>query len=423
MFLIVLLVALMGCALFPTPASGTVPSRRDLFSTSTFSGFSGPFYPAIDQGGNVWVTNDTSNGVLKLNRTGSIMGSFSVGLYPYAIAIDESDNVWVTLDSDEGVVKFNNAGSVLLKVSLADPPSGIAFEPVYNVIWVAMRNIQAVSVISINGNVLGTYDLSPWGVEEPIAITVSNDGTGNVFVLNYNGGVYKLDYSGGLLASYAVGNFPGGMGVDSAGNLWAADTFNSIVTKISPSGSTLGTYAVAYPTGLAFDKSGNVWIGNNEGYEYSSGTVTEMSSTGVILSSYPVGSGAIGIVITGTDVWVGCSTTLTLLQFPATLAPTHRPTSSPTTPAPYVFDYSTPAPLSTSATIGILLGSIGGLLFVMLILFQGYRHRDSMMQWVQAHEQRRANNAGHSLFSSAPLPIAVVVAMPVQEPSIKDLHA
>jgi sugar lactone lactonase YvrE len=163
--------------------------------------------------------------------------------------------------------------------------------------------------------------------DEPEGTVV--DSSGNVYVADtYNDEIRKITPSGvvSTLAGSAgrtgssdgtggAARFddPWGVAVDSAGNVYVADTYNDEIRKITPSGvvSTLagsagqtgssdGTGGAArfdYPTGVAVDSAGNVYVAdldNNEIRKISpSGVVTTLAgSAGQYGSSDGTGSAA-----------------------------------------------------------------------------------------------------------------------------------
>jgi hypothetical protein len=75
------------------------------------------------------------------------------------------------------------------------------------------------------------------------------------------GGVTKLSPSGETIGTYSVGT-----------NMWVSDGCTNNVTKLSPSGATLGTYSVGTEPlfGMAFDGL-HMWVVN-----VSPGTVYEL---------------------------------------------------------------------------------------------------------------------------------------------------
>ena len=135
------------------------------------------------------------------------------------------------------------------------------------------------------------------------------DGSGNVYFSAGNS-VFKLDTSGNLtliagnsragytgdngLAINAQLNKPEGLALDSSGNIYIADSLNSVIRMVAPSGiittfagnggeGYAGDYGPAtsanmnLPSGIAVDQSGNLYItdsGNNVIRRVSGGIIT-----------------------------------------------------------------------------------------------------------------------------------------------------
>ena len=98
--------------------------------------------------------------------------------------------------------------------------------------------------------------------------------------------------------------FPHGMAFDKSGNLWVADSYNSRVVEFIPpfisgmasalalgqngngtGGCTTNGFGLCYPTDLAFDAQGNLWIvdnGNNRVLKYDAPFVPGQSPATVL---------------------------------------------------------------------------------------------------------------------------------------------
>ena len=99
--------------------------------------------------------------------------------------------------------------------------------------------------------------------------------------------------SADLVGSAARFNYPYGVAVDGSGNVYVADSYNHTIRKITSAGvvSTLaglsgspgsanGTGAAArfnYPSGVAVDGSGNVYVGDNSNH-----TIRKITPAGVV---------------------------------------------------------------------------------------------------------------------------------------------
>ena len=124
---------------------------------------------------------------------------------------------------------------------------------------------------------------------------------------NYNTSGFSGD---GGPATAAELNNPGGLAVDAAGNLYIADTGNNVIRKVDPSGTITtvagaypgGTYSgdggpatdatLAGPTAVAVDSAGNLYIADT-----GNCFVRKVDSSGIITTiagNYVLGSGYSG---------------------------------------------------------------------------------------------------------------------------------
>jgi PKD repeat protein len=278
---------------------------------------------AIDLAGNAWIT-DWDNYVSELTNSGSPLSGTSpdglVGGYyspslclSTAIAIDASGNAWVTSTNVSnacttgGMAKFSSSGTLLSgangyvgNVQKSNPPQsyGIAIDGSGHV-WVTNDNPNYIAEFSNTGTVLsGTAGYaSPLAYNQVIAI----DGSGNVWAAGSSvSGVstlVKFSQSGAQIGAYTGGGLtpelvvPAGMAIDGLGNVWVASRPNVVyegkgnVSEFSNSGSLLsgpngytGGGTFPWPTAMAIDGSGDIWV-TNFGYCTSScpkPTVTEL---------------------------------------------------------------------------------------------------------------------------------------------------
>jgi plastocyanin len=138
---------------------------------------------------------------------------------------------------------------------------------------------------------------------------IAIDSSGNIFVADTANQVIRKISPGGTVSTFAgtvgiVGssdgtgtaakfNYPWGLAVDSAGNLYVGDSNNHIIRKITPAGivttiaglagvagSTDGAGAAArfsHPSGVAVDSQGNIFVS-----DYSNTTIRKITPSGVV---------------------------------------------------------------------------------------------------------------------------------------------
>jgi sugar lactone lactonase YvrE len=126
-----------------------------------------------------------------------------------------------------------------------------------------------------NGQVDGTG--GPDGTTEldaPIAVAV--DSAGFVYVSDDLYRIRKIAADGStstLVNDSAAFYEAGGLAVDSAGNVWVADTHANVIRKVSPDGTMVtlpvewimgtGSSALEYPQGIAVDGSGTLYVADS----------------------------------------------------------------------------------------------------------------------------------------------------------------
>ena len=263
--------------------------------------------------------------VILTNSTGSAVGNpvsltvVSVGgkrlHYPASLAIDAADNLYVSNAANHTIEKITPAGVVStfagspgLAGSLAgtgaaarfSQPSGLAIDAAGNLYVADSGNgmIRRITpggfVTTVAGSAVnrGNADGAGAGATFGLPIGIAVDLVGNIYVADaYNATLRKITTAGvvSTLAGAAeqtgeangVGNaarfnYPNGVTVDVAGNVYVADRYNHTIRKITAAGvvSTLaGSPGVAggndgagaealfnQPCGLAIDTDGNLFV-------------------------------------------------------------------------------------------------------------------------------------------------------------------
>ena len=241
--------------------------------------FSGPTGIALDAAGSVYIADTGNHTIRKLapdgrvttlagvaGSTGSSDGVGSAARFnsPAGMASDAAGTLYVADTNNLVIRKIDPAGAVSTLAGLAgaagtvdgqgaaarfNGPHGIALDASGAVYVTDTWHFPQSHTDSVNSTI---RKVSPGGLVTTLAGLAGTTG--------------RSDGAGAAASFY----YPGGIAVDASGNLYVADTFNSLIRKVTPGGdvSTLaggmggsadgaGTAAsFLYPAGIAIDASG-----------------------------------------------------------------------------------------------------------------------------------------------------------------------
>jgi sugar lactone lactonase YvrE len=261
--------------------AGTAGITGSADGTGAAAQFDTPLGVAVDENGNVYVADRYNYTIRKIapggvvttlagtaGVTGSTDGTGAAAQFggPYGVAVDGSGNVYVSDVGNATIRKIAPGGIV---TTLAGTPG-------------------------VRGSADGTGPAAQFN--GPCGVAV--DGNGNVYVADTsNNTIRKITPSGvtttlagtpGVVGAAdgtgAAAQFdsPYGVAVDTSGNVYVADTYNSTIRVITPSGVTTtlaGTPDVegvtdatgaaarfSLPFGVAVDGSGNVYVTDTSSY-------------------------------------------------------------------------------------------------------------------------------------------------------------
>jgi hypothetical protein len=272
--------------------AGTAGSSGSTDGTGSAARFYFPQGVAVDSAGNVYVGDTFNYTIRKITSAGVVTtlagtagssgssdgtGSAARFYFPTSVAVDTAGNVFVA-DTDNQTIRKVTSGGVVTTLAGSAGNSG-----------------------STNGTGSAARFSSPQGV--------SVDSAGNVYVADRQNHTIRKVTSAGVVTtlagtagssgssdgtgSAARFNSPRSTAVDSAGNIYVADTTNHTIRKITSagvvttlagtagsSGSTNGTGSAARFNGLqgvAVDSAGNVYVGDTFNY-----TIRNVTSAGVV---------------------------------------------------------------------------------------------------------------------------------------------
>jgi uncharacterized protein (TIGR03437 family) len=328
--------------------------------TRGFSGDGGPAtsaqlaYPqsvAVDSAGNLYIADASNSRIRKVSNgvIATVAGNGGFGFSgdggpavsaqlngPTGLAVDSAGNLYIADQSNQRIRKVSN-GMITTVVgggtSIGDngpvasaqfAPAGVAVDSAGN-LYIAdqlnqrIRKVSNGVITTVAGNGTQGYsgDNGPATsaeFEDPVGVAVDSAGslyiadhandrirkvTNGVIVTVAGNGTVGFSGDGGP-ATNAQLSWPGGVAVDSAGNLYIADSDNFRIRKVSNgviatvAGNGMSGFSgdngpatsaqLAYPSGVAVDSAGSLFIAdsnNNRIRKVSNGVITTVAGDGV----------------------------------------------------------------------------------------------------------------------------------------------
>jgi len=295
-----------------TPALNRAPNDWTLALNFKGGGLNQPAEVAVDDGGNVWVTDSVlSGGLSKFSSGGTALspaaGYTGNGLSgPVGLAIDTAGSVWVAdwaQGSGTRISKFNNDGSAVAGSPYdgggIEGPVDLAFDPAGD-LWVANFGNSTLTWLGADGVARGSFQGN--GLNFPVGVAVDN--AGRVFVANQSGkSVSAFGPEGAPLGVYTGGGLgqPDSMALDPAGDPWVANFAGPSLSEligggtppakcpmppgandsgcpVSPASGYTGG-GLSGPAGIAIDSAGQAWVCNLTG-----NSISQFAAGGTALS-------------------------------------------------------------------------------------------------------------------------------------------
>jgi sugar lactone lactonase YvrE len=280
--------------------------------TDGFSGDGGPATAAkmvspsgvaTDIYGNVYIADQNNSRIRMVNAAGiitTIAGNGTTGYsgdggpatnaqiyWPSGVAIDRMGNIYIADQFNDAIRKIDTTGTISTIAGNGTPGyTGDGMAATSAELW------HPVDVgVDYAGNV---YALD----QDNSAVREINAATGIITTLAGNG---TAGYAGdGGPSTAAQLNFPQGICVDSAGNIWVADFYNSRVREINVATGIITTVAgggtstaegvpataatFAFTSALARDQAGNLYVNDYNGFRvrkiYTNGIIYTIAGNG-----------------------------------------------------------------------------------------------------------------------------------------------
>jgi sugar lactone lactonase YvrE len=324
------------------------PGQGSADGTGAAARFANPWGVAADTNGNLYIADTDNHTIRKIAPGGAVTtlaglagvsgstngtGTNALFFQPQGIAVDGSGNVYVSDTGNHIIRKITPGGTVSTLAGFAGvsgtndgtgslarffEPEGIAVNAAGSLIYVAdtwnhtLRQITsaaAVTTLAGSASNAGTNDGSGSGALFYQPQGVALDSAGNIYVGDTGNETIRKVTPLGAVTTLAgsAGNYgsangtgggasfwaPQGLALDTATNIYVADSLNHTIRKITPSGSvtnfagTPGSFGSANGTGaaarfwlpqsVAADSAGNLYVADS-----ANGTIRQVTSSGVV---------------------------------------------------------------------------------------------------------------------------------------------
>ncbi len=239
----------------------------DPATQTTIGGTLSPLGVGVDQGGNSYISDATSNNIYESVTGGTPTALTTTGLNkPAQLAVNGAGTIYVADTGNNRVAQVAKGGGTVTAFlttynSLAlNDPQGVAVDQADD-IFVSDTGNNRILEVSAAGAVLA---LGFSGLSTPLGLAI--DAAGDIFVADSgNSRIVELTSAGvqkAITVSPALSR-PVGVAVDPAGNLYVADAGNLNVVQI-PIGSTTANVLlgdISGLTGIAADATGDLFLG------------------------------------------------------------------------------------------------------------------------------------------------------------------
>jgi hypothetical protein len=346
------------------PVLAAAPVDWALFVNYTGGGMNSPSGLGIDSAGNVWVASYNSAASLfsPLGKPLLPQGITGFGLAAsYGLAVDANDDAWIPNEPNppvpgNSVSVLNSAGQSVagsggFTGAGLDFPVAVAIDTDGSA-WVVDYGDSHLTHLSSSGQALsGASGYTSAQLAFPVNAAI--DANHNVWVANSSAlvgqaeaAVTKVSPDGSQFTSYICCNDPSNLAIDQLGNVWVTDYYGNSISEISSSGVVLsnGSYAggIDHPQGIAIDGAGNVWISSYRSPPGFSSALTELAgakntaapgtvlspAAGLGLDAGLVEPQAVAVDASG-NLWITNFATSTLTEFIGLAAPVRTPLIGP----------------------------------------------------------------------------------------------
>jgi len=251
---------------------------------------------AFDSHGNLFVANAGSNQVLEYNSSLQQIAVISSGLSkPTRLAFDHYGHLYVANGGNNSITVYDNQLNQILQRTISAglaTPLGIAVDA-YEDVYVSNNATNDVKVFNIEGELIETltHDNSGRSFSAPGVMAIyglnlyvgTGPSAGQNAVTSYNVGEFLTNNPREVVTfTDQVNTGPTGIAFDKDGNVYVSDFYSNTATKYDPKGKLVLVISdqIAQCEGIAVDKSGNIYVANS-----TLNTVTEYNAGGTLVNT------------------------------------------------------------------------------------------------------------------------------------------
>jgi hypothetical protein len=359
-----------------TTVAGLASSKGRADGTGSNARFDQPFGVAADSAGDVYVADTDNNTIREITSAGVVstiaglagvqgsadgVGTDALFYWPYGVAADSAGNVYVADTGNNTIRKVTPAGVVTTLAGLAgnpgsadgtnsaarfNMPTGVAVDRVTNV-YVAdflnstIRKITPVGTNWVVTTVAGLAGILRWAdgtgtnarFNLPEGVAVDSGGylyvadaenrairevtpVGTNWVVTTLAGLWYSGSAADGTGTDATFSWPSSVAVDSAGNLYVADTDIDTIRKVTRvgaywvvstiagfagvNGSADGTGNAArfdIPSGVAVDGAGNVYVADTGNNTIRKGVFQAFTATNPVPVTQPANNATLVVTL------------------------------------------------------------------------------------------------------------------------------
>jgi hypothetical protein len=276
-----------------TTTAKRAPATTDSTAATSVGFNAGVTSLAADSNGNIYASLQYTNKVVKLNGSGTLIGTFPVGGNPTGLLVDNANSVlYVLNNTDNTVSKLGLDGTLIATYKVAG--DGPVYAALYgSTLYIACERSSTLVRMSTSGAALGSTDVGARPVWVVVTVTSSKGYTMDASAAPADTTAAPADTAAAPADTTTTAAAPTDTAATPTDTTAAptdtavapADTTASTASRPAPVASTVNVY-------VSCNKANQVW---------------KLSSAGGVLAKYDSGRGPFGLAVNGSgNILVAC---------------------------------------------------------------------------------------------------------------------